>query len=481
MKNRTPKICAIIMAAYIVMTVAFYFIAGDDFRQSSSGTEMVSPKAVTGEILAGQTLTQSFIAQTDTVDAVTVMGGTYVRDNDDTLIFSLLDDTDTVLASSCLETAGLSDNENWTVNFEDPAENVMGKELTLSIRSERGRPSNVVTLYYGDSVDTGKFKVAVESKYLLCVDGTAIDGRLCLSVTGTSYYVMAQYYWYFIGAVGLLLAAYLLWVLWCEKKGRITLGLRTIAAFSKYHFLFKQLVARDFKTKYKRSVLGMLWSFLNPLLTMMVLYIVFSTLFKSNIANFPVYLLSGIIVWSFFSEATTMCLGSITGNSSLIMKVYVPKYMYPFSRAVSSLINFGFTLIPLFVVLIITRAHFTCAFLLLPYPIICLFVFSFGMGLILSSAMVFFRDTQFLWGVMSTLWMYLTPIFYDISIIPDRWMTLYKMNPLYHIVRVFRILLIQGVSPEPKAYLLSFVAAFVPFMIGLWIFRKTQDRFVLYL
>jgi ABC-2 type transport system permease protein len=480
MKNLTFKICAIIMAIFIFLAVAFYFIAGESFRQSNTVTEMVSPKAVTGELHAGQTVTQKFTANTDTLNSISVMGGTYAKANTDTLTFSVSDDTGSVIGSGCLETENLSDNSMWTVNFAKPLEKVNGKTLTLSITSEKGAPGNAVALYFGDSVNMGKFEVAVESDPAY-MDGSVLAGELCMTVTGTSYYKLASYYWYFMAALGLLLAVYLIWMLCREKKGKSSQGLRTIAAFSRYHFLFKQLVARDFKTKYKRSVLGMFWSFLNPLLTMLVMYIVFSTLFKSNIANFPVYLLSGIIVWSFFSEATSMCLGSITGNASLITKVYVPKYMYPFSRAVSSLINFGFSLLPLFVVLIITHSRFTVAFLLLPFPIICLFFFALGMGLLLSSAMVFFRDTQFLWGVVSMLWMYLTPIFYDVSIIPARFMALYKLNPLYHIVRVLRILLIQGVSPEPKAYLLCFFAAFLPFLIGLFIFRKTQDRFVLYL
>ncbi len=481
MKNRTFQICIVIIMVYIVLSVAFYFIAGDSFRQSSSVTEMLSPKAVTGELYMGQTLDQKFRAEMDTIDSVTLLGATYARTNNDTLTVSLLDGVGGKLVSEKLETAGLSDNSKWMVVFPEPVKVVKGDILTLSVTCARGVPGNAVTFYYGNSINTGKFEVGVESEYPVHMDSAALDGELCMSVKGTSYYKLAQYYWYFICAIGLLLAAFLLWTLWCKKKGRITMGLRVIAAFSVYRFLLKQLVIRDFKTKYKRSVLGMFWSFLNPLLLMLVLYIVFSTLFRSSIANFSVYLLTGIVCWNFFSEATSMCLSSITGNASLIMKVYVPKYMYPFSRSVSSLVNLTLSLIPLFIVLVITRTRFTLKFLLLPYPILCLFLFSLGMGLILASIMVFFRDTQFLWGVVSTLWMYLTPIFYDVNIIPAKLMTMYKMNPLYHILRIFRVLLINGVSPEPKAYLLCFIASVVPFLIGVWIFKKTQDRFVLYL
>lgn len=475
------KICAIVMAAYLVLSVVFYFLAGQGFRQGSSATQMVNPQIVTGELLAGQEMTQQFVSEMDTIDSVTLFGATFARENSDMLNISVRNETGAVLTSVVLETAGLNDNAEWTIVFSKPAVNANGQLLTLSVISERGEPGNAVTFYYGNSRNAGRLEVQVEPLYPVSVNRTPMSGELCFSVTGTNYYAAASYYWPAVGIMGLSMLGYLIWMLRCEKAGKRAVGLQILDSFSRYRFLLRQLVARDFKSKYKRSVFGMLWSFLNPLLTMMVLYIVFSTMFKNDIANFPVYLLSGIIVWSFFSETTGMCLSSVTGNASLITKVYVPKYMYPFSRAVSSLINFGLSLIPLLLVLFITQTKITTSILLLPFPIVCLFFFALGMGMMLASAMVFFRDSQFLWGVVSMLWMYLTPIFYDVSIIPAQWIVLYKLNPLYHIVRVFRILLIQGVSPEPKAYLLCLIASFVPFALGLFIFRKTQDRFVLYL
>lgn len=241
----------------------------------------------------------------------------------------------------------------------------------------------------------------------------------------------------------------------------------------------RQLVARDFKTKYKRSVLGVLWSFLNPLLTMMVQYIVFSTLFKSDIPNFRLYLLSGIVCFNFFSEATTMGLQSIVGNAALITKVYVPKYIYPVSRVFSSTINLLLSLIPLLAVMLLTGTPVRPAILLLPFGLLCLVTFCIGMGFILSAMMVFFRDTQFLWGVVSMLWMYATPIFYPESIIPAQYMVIYKCNPMYHIIRFVRIILIDGVSPEPKAYALCLIASFVPLVLGAVVFKKNQDKFIL--
>lgn len=174
-----------------------------------------------------------------------------------------------------------------------------------------------------------------------------------------------------------------------------------------------------------------------------------------------------------------MGLQSIVGNAALITKVYVPKYIYPVSRVFSSTINLLLSLIPLLAVMLLTGTSVRPAILLLPFGLICLMAFCIGMAFILSTLMVFFRDTQFLWGVLSMLWMYMTPIFYPESIIPDRYMMLYKCNPLYHIIRFIRIVLIDGISPEPKGYALCLIVSFVPLVLGAIIFKKNQDKFIL--
>jgi len=249
----------------------------------------------------------------------------------------------------------------------------------------------------------------------------------------------------------------------------------------KYKFLLQQLIIRDFKTKYKRSVLGVLWSFLNPLLTLAVQFIVFSTIFKSDIPNFAMYLIIGIVFFNFFTESTSMGLISIVSNASLITKVYIPKYIFPVSKVLSSAINLLLSMIPLFIVALITGVRFTLAILLLPFSLLCTIIFCIGMSFILSTAMVYFRDTQFLWGVISMLWMYATPIFYPESILPKNLLILFKMNPMYHFIRFARAIILNGASPEFKAYLFCIIAAFVPFIIGTVIFKKAQNGFVLHL
>lgn len=252
-------------------------------------------------------------------------------------------------------------------------------------------------------------------------------------------------------------------------------------ALNKYWFLIKQLVSRDFKSKYKRSVLGVIWSFLNPLLTMSVQYIVFSNLFRFDLPYYPVYLISGIVMFNFFTESCGMTMGSILGNASLIKKVYVPKYIYPLTRVLSSMVNLIISLLPLFLVVLISGLRPTKAYFLVSFELVCLLIFCLGVGMMLASAMVFFRDTQFLWGIISMLWMYITPLFYPESILPENLSFILKMNPLYYFVKFTRICIIDGVSPEPIMYVQCFLFAIGSLIIGSWIFKKSQDKFVLYL
>lgn len=289
------------------------------------------------------------------------------------------------------------------------------------------------------------------------------------------------YYWLGSIVIGISITCWLLLEMRNQKKGISTLLLRVHSAFIRYGFLIQQLIARDFKTKYKRSVLGVLWSFFNPLLTMSIQYIVFSNLFRFEIENFALYLLIGIVCFNYFNESAGMSLMSIINNAQLITKVYVPKYMYPFTRVLSSSINLLLSLIPLLLVMLISGTPVRISILLMPYAIICLVMFCMGVGFLLSAAMVFFRDTQFLWGVVSMLWMYATPIFYPEGIIPERFLPFFKINPLYHIIKFIRTILMDGVSPEPLLYFLCFFLTFVPFAIGAAVFKKTQDKFIFYL
>lgn len=251
--------------------------------------------------------------------------------------------------------------------------------------------------------------------------------------------------------------------------------------FWKYRNLLKNLVSRDIKVRYRRSVLGMLWTVLNPLLMMIVITVVFSTLFKQNIENFPIYYLAGSLIFSFVSETTSNALYAIIGNASLMKKVYIPKYLFPLSKIVSGLVNLGFSILAMFIVMLVLEVEFKLTLLLLPIPIFYAFLFAIGLGLFLAAATVFFRDIAPLYSVLVMAWTYATPIFYPVSILSDRARNLMYFNPMYHYVQYMRNLVLDGVFPSMKENLVCFFMSATMLIIGVTIFYKKQDKFILYI
>lgn len=477
-KNSLVKLCAYTTIAVLLIGVAFYAIAYDQLRYRVDVTGAVSAAGNVGELLAGDTVEQSFVTDDDRLRQISLLFQTYGRENTGKLIVSILEGSQT-LCETTVDVSTLVDNAYTAIPTE--LFGVAGKMLIVRIVSVDGASGNAVTVAFGDSISTGRTDFAVDGIEPAYKNGATTPGTLCMTLTTVQTLWFGQYYWYFLAVAVAVIVGYQLHLLKCDRQGKSCAGLKFLSAMERYRFLLRQLVSRDFKTKYKRSLLGVFWSFLNPLLTMLVQYVVFSTLFKSDIPNYPVYLLTGIVCFSYFSESVNQCMVSITGNASLITKVYVPKYIYPLSKALSSGINMLLSLIPLLLVAIVTDLRIHPSILLLPLGLAFLFMFCLGMGMLLSTSMVFFRDTQFLWSVASMLWMYGTPIFYPESIIPESLMPIYKMNPLYHIIRFFRTILIDGVSPEPKAYLLSLIACAVPLIFGLLAFKKNQGKFVLHI
>lgn len=471
------KICLCTFLLYLLLGVLIYAIAHEQFCYKVNETDAVSPSGNVAQLLAGDTVEQPLTTKDNYLSNFSLYFQTFGRENTGYVTVSILEGAQTLYETS-VDVSTLYDNTY--VSFSPELTGVAGKNLILRVSSIDGADGNAVTVATGDSINTGRAQITVDGQATASKNGTPVSGLLCITLITVQSLWFGHYYWHFFAVTALLLAAYLLYLLRCDKQGKISAGLKFLNTMTQYRFLLRQLVSRDFKTKYKRSVLGVFWSFLNPLLTMLVQYVVFSTLFKSDIPNYPVYLLTGIVCFSYFSESVNQCMVSITGNANLITKVYVPNYIFPLSKAISSGINLLLSMIPLILVALITGLNIRTTILLLPIGLICLFMFCLGLGMLLATSMVFFRDTQFLWGVASMLWMYGTPIFYPESIIPANLMTLYKINPLYHILRFFRTVLISGVSPEPKAYLLCIIACAVPLMLGLWAFKKNQDKFILF-
>jgi ABC-2 type transport system permease protein len=464
--------CIIFIVVYFISSICLYFIAGDKFKYMKSQDDIAITDADVpiGELTKDIVVEQVFTARTDILDSISLMFATYARQNNGTVHIQLLND-EKILMDEELDVSKLEDNSFVTLRCDKPILNVNGATLRIVVFSETGTPGNSITLWLNNQQNG--------SDKRLLIDGEITNGTLCFTTEGQNIILLGKYYFAIVALLGLLIILYCMRLIHCEKTGKKNAGLGVLIAFQKYKFLLKQLVSRDFKTKYKRSVLGILWSFLNPLLTMVVQYIVFSTIFKTDIPNFAVYLLVGIVFFNFFAEATNMGLMAIVGNSSLITKVYIPKYIFPISRVLSSSINLLISMVPLIIVVIVTSTPISKALLLLPFSIICTIVFCIGMSFLLSSAMVYFRDMQFLWNIISMLWMYATPIFYPETILPQQLMLLFKMNPLYHFIRFSREIILTGVSPEPQAYLFCITASVVPLIFGVIVFKRTQDRFVL--
>lgn len=249
--------------------------------------------------------------------------------------------------------------------------------------------------------------------------------------------------------------------------------------FLNYKQLLWELVARDIKTKYRRSTLGVLWTLLNPLLMMIVLSIVFSNLFRFSIENFPLYLLSGQVIFTFYNESTSNGMTSIIGNAGLIKKVYIPKYLFTLSRILSSTINIMASYCALILVMLFTRAELHYTILLSFFPILLLMVMATGIGLILAAVTVKFRDILHLYSVFLTALMYLTPVIYPISILPGWVYKIVMLNPLTGIMEMFRGFMIYGTFPSLLTVAYSILVAIIFFTCGLYVFYKQQDTFIL--
>jgi len=249
--------------------------------------------------------------------------------------------------------------------------------------------------------------------------------------------------------------------------------------FRNYSFLLTELIKRDISGKYKDSTLGLFWSFLNPLLSMIVLTIVFSTFFGRTIENFTVYLLSGKLVFDLFANATTGAMDSIKGNSEIIKKIYVPKYMFAVGIVCSEFINFLISLVVLIAVMVVTGAPFYMSLLYSPIPLFFLLVLTMGVGLILATLTTFFTDIKYLYGVLIMLLSFMTPLFYPIEIIPEQFLFFFKINPLYAAVSSFRDIVLYGAFPQTKFLLYLIITSIFALILGIYLFYRYQDEFVI--
>lgn len=313
--------------------------------------------------------------------------------------------------------------------------------------------------------------------YSIVVTG-AENARVEINPTSLNINVMLTFFIFVLPLV-------LLWAFLNAYYDKVAFK-KDIVAMKRYKYLLYDLVSRDIKTKYRRSVLGILWSVLNPLLMMLVLTAVFSQIIRVEVeGGFALFYLTGYIIFSFVSESSGFSLVSVINGGGLIKKVYLPKYVFPLEKTIFSFVNMLFSLIAfvlVFVIFLITgqvEPHLTM--LLFVVPMLYVFVFALGLNLVLSTLNVFFRDVGHLWGVFMTVWMYATPIIYPISMVPEWLQSIIRFNPLYHYVTYFRNVMIYGTLPSLTDNLICIGFSVMMLAIGVTAFRKSQDNFVLHI
>ena len=465
----------------LVFLGIFYFSCGQALyiREADGNVDEFYATNDVGELTEGMSVEQIYTSQMDVIDAVGVMVSNYGRPLNGELCIRCEDALDGhFIAEQMFAADSLGINQYVYLEMPGGKEQPRGSQIKI-ICTSNGTAGNAPTVLYNVENKLENEHAGRNAKLLL--NGIEQSGTMCFAVRGRSYVWTGPNYWKLVLAAALLLAAAYGIEAACAKAGKRTAFFGCLHVLHKYSFLIRQLVQRDFKVRYKRSVLGVFWSFLNPLLMMTVQYIIFSQLFQADIDNYPVYLLSGLVVFNFFNEGVGQALGSIVGNASLITKVYIPKYIYPVTRVLSSGINLVMSLIPLVIAALITGEEVTKSYLMLPYILLCVMVFTTGLGMVLAAAMTFFRDVQFLWGIVSMLWMYLTPLFYPVSIVPEEFQPAVMNNPMFCFVSAVRSIVLDGITPRPVVFCQCTLIALAMLGIGCLVFKKTQDQFVFYI
>lgn len=239
----------------------------------------------------------------------------------------------------------------------------------------------------------------------------------------------------------------------------------------------KNLVLRNLRVRYKGSILGFSWAFLNPLLTMLILYVVFSKIMRIQIEQYPLFLLSALLPWSFFSLSLTDATHSIVDNANLVKKVYFPREILPLSYVLSNFINLLFNLAVLLPILIIFRAQGLKIVYLLPVVLITHLVFTIGLALFLSCANVYFRDVSHILGIILMFWFYLTPVFYSIDMVPQHLRSIYLLNPMVSIITMYRNVLFEGRLPTMINISIAMLVTMIMLLFGYFVFKRYEPSF----
>ncbi len=247
----------------------------------------------------------------------------------------------------------------------------------------------------------------------------------------------------------------------------------------RYKDFLRLLIATNIKSRYKRSVLGIAWSLLSPLLTMIVMTIAFSAIFRFSIPNYPVYVLAGLVFFGFFQESTTQSMRSLVWGSALLKKVYLPAAAFPLSSVGTGLVNLGLTLVPILLIMLAQGQPLSWSLLFVPVATALIAIFALGVGLIISTVAVFFSDVVEMWGVLVRALFYLTPVMYPEEILPQRFVWIVKINPLYHFLLCWRAPIYRGVLPPFESVAIAFGWAIATLLVGWCVFSRHSHQFAL--
>jgi len=250
-----------------------------------------------------------------------------------------------------------------------------------------------------------------------------------------------------------------------------------IASLIKYKDLIAQFVSRAIKTRYKRSVLGVVWTMLNPLLTMIILSVVFSQILRVQVRNYPVYILSGQISWIFFATSTHFAMGEMIWSGDLLKRIFVPKSVFAVSSVGTGLVNMGLSLLPLLAIAAVLGVLPSWALLTWPFAIALMAIFALGIGLILATAVVYFADMLPIYEVLLQIWFYATPIIYPMEIIPVESQWLFRLNPMYYLIELFRYPLMNGGVPGMDIWLPALGVSVTSLILGAVIFTARSREY----
>ena len=431
------------------------------------------PNAISVGLLESSAVSQKYINHADYIKGITLRLTTYGKVySDGSVIVELKNNDGKTLAKGRLSAEEILDNQNVYFSFNKVANVRKNEAIEIIISSTvRTNGSESLALWMGEKKDN----------CTLIWDGKTMNNIIYMIPDGYSDAHFLIRFVIFTGSILLALFIFCLIGIQNDRNNVLSASNEIIHIFDNYRFLLKELVGRDFAVKYRRSYLGLVWVVLNPLLTMIVMSSVFSYIFRLQIENYAVYLILGNITFNCFSEITLLGTQSIVGNGQIIKKVYIPKYIFPFSKALFAFFNFLLTLIPAMMVILFYRVPININYLLLPIVLVGLFMFSLGIGFFLSALQVFMRDTQYLYTIILTLWTYLTPIFYSEEALAPALLKVMQFNPMYIYITCVRKIMLYGITPTVLQLTACIWMGIISMTIGVEYFYKRQSKFILHI